>query len=269
VAGGAGPGRGAEAMSLPGFQGRVALVTGAGQGIGAAIADRLGAEGCQVAVNSLTPAKAEATAGRLRAAGAHALAVHADVSDSKQVDAMVAGVERELGPVQVLVNNAAYLEMERMLDQDVATWTRMIDVDLTGPFLCARRVLPRMLEARWGRIVMVGSIWGLIGARGASAYCAAKGGLVEMTRALAAEVGPGGVSVTAIAPGTIDTPQLEADARFAGTTLEEMKARYAVDTLVGRIGTAQEIAGMVAFLASDDGAAFSGQTVPVTGGRAE
>jgi 2-hydroxycyclohexanecarboxyl-CoA dehydrogenase len=248
-------------MSLPALQGRVALVTGAGQGIGAAIADRLGAEGCQVAVNSLTPAKAEATAGRLRAAGAHA--------DSKQVDAMVAGVERELGPVQVLVNNAAYLEMERMLDQDVATWTRMIDVDLTGPFLCTRRVLPRMLEAHWGRIVMVGSIWGLIGARGASAYCAAKGGLVEMTRALAAEVGPGGVSVTAIAPGTIDTPQLEADARFAGTTLEEMKARYAVDTLVGRIGTAEEIAGVVAFLASDDGAAFGGQTVPVTGGRAE
>jgi hypothetical protein len=164
---------------------------------------------------------------------------------------------------------ATLLEMERLVDQDPVIWTRMIDVDLTGPFLCSRRVLPGMLEARWGRIVMVGSVWGLIGARGATAYCAAKGGLVEMTRAMADEVGPSGVSVTAIAPGTIDTPQLEADARFAGTTLEEMKARYAVDTLVGRIGSAEEIAGVVAFLASDDGAAFSGQSVPVTGGRAE
>jgi 2-hydroxycyclohexanecarboxyl-CoA dehydrogenase len=256
-------------MSLPGLEGRVALVTGAGQGIGAAIAARLGAEGCRVAVNSLTPAKAEATAERLRAAGVEALAFPDDVSETAQVDAMVAGIEGELGPVEVLVNNAAYLEMDRLVDQDPVVWTRMIDVDLTGPFLCSRRVLPGMLEARWGRIVMVGSVWGLIGARGATAYCAAKGGLVEMTRAMADEVGPSGVSVTAIAPGTIDTPQLEADARFAGTTLEEMKARYAVDTLVGRIGSAEEIAGVVAFLASDDGAAFSGQSVPVTGGRAE
>jgi 2-hydroxycyclohexanecarboxyl-CoA dehydrogenase len=256
-------------MSLPGLEGRVALVTGAGQGIGAAIAARLGAEGCRVAVNSLAPAKAEATAERLRAAGVEALAFPADVSETAQVGAMVAGIEGELGPVEVLVNNAAYLEMDRLVDQDPVVWTRMIDVDLTGPFLCSRRVLPGMLEARWGRIVMVGSVWGLIGARGATAYCAAKGGLVEMTRAMADEVGPSGVSVTAIAPGTIDTPQLEADARFAGTTLEEMKARYAVDTLVGRIGSAEEIAGVVAFLASDDGAAFSGQSVPVTGGRAE
>jgi NAD(P)-dependent dehydrogenase (short-subunit alcohol dehydrogenase family) len=256
-------------MRLPGLKGRVALVTGAGQGIGVAIAGRLAAEGCRVAVNSLNPGKAEATAERLRAGGADARAFPADVSHTGQVDGMAARVEREVGPVEVLVNNAAYLEMERMVDQDVAVWTRMIEVDLTGPFLCARRVLPGMLDARWGRIVMVGSIWGLIAARGATAYCAAKGGLVEMTRTMAAEVGPGGVSVTAIAPGTIDTPQLVADASFAGITLEEMKARYASDTLVGRIGSAEEIAGVVAFLASDDGGAFSGQIVPVTGGRAE
>jgi 2-hydroxycyclohexanecarboxyl-CoA dehydrogenase len=249
--------------------GRVALVTGAGQGIGAAIAARLGAEGCRVAVNSLQAAKAEATTERLRQGGFEAWAFPADVADAGQVDAMVAGVEREIGPVEVLVNNAAYLEMERMVEQDVTVWQRMIDVDLTGPFLCARRVLPGMLEARWGRVVMVGSIWGLIGARGATAYCAAKGGLVEMTRAMAAEVGPAGVSVTAIAPGTIDTPQLAADARFAGVEIEEMKARYAGDTLVGRIGSVEEVAGVVAFLASDHGGVFSGQTVPVTGGRAE
>jgi NAD(P)-dependent dehydrogenase (short-subunit alcohol dehydrogenase family) len=256
-------------MRLAGLSGRVALVTGAGQGIGAAIASRLGAEGCRVAVNALHPARAEATADRLRAGGAHAWAFPADVSDGGQVDAMVTGIERALGRVEVLVNNAAHLEMERMLDQEVAVWSRMIDVDLTGPFICARRVLPGMLAARWGRIVMVASIWGFVGARGATAYCAAKGGLVEMTRAMAAEVGPGGVSVTAIAPGVVDTPQLHADAAFAGIPLEEMKARYALGTLVGRIGSPEEIAGVVAFLASDEGNAFSGQTVPVTGGRSE
>lgn len=260
---------GGGGAALRGLSGKVALVTGAGQGIGAAIADRLGAEGCVVAVNSFQPAKARATADRLCGSGAQARAFPADVSHAEQVDAMVRAVNDELGSVEILVNNAAVLDMERMLDQDLATWNRMIDVDLTGPFLCARRVLPGMLAAGWGRIVSVSSIWGLIGAKGATAYSAAKAGLVEMTRALAAEVGRRGVSVSAIAPGIIDTPQLGADAAFAGITLDEMKARYALENLVGRIGTPQEIAGVVAFLASDDGVCFRGQTLPVTGGRSE
>ena len=257
------------ATALRGLDGRVALVTGAGQGIGAAIAARLGDEGCRVAVNSLQPAKAAATAERLRGAGAVAHAFPADVADASQVNDMVAGVEEALGPVEILVNNAAYLDMERMVDQDPGIWNRMIDVDLTGPFLCVRRVLAGMLAAARGRIITISSIWGLIGAKGATAYCAAKGGLVEMTRALDAEVGGAGVSASAIAPGIIDTPQLASDAGFAGISLDEMKARYATQDLVGRIGTPEEIAGVVAFLASDDGTAFRGQTLPVTGGRSE
>ncbi|HXY71386.1 MAG TPA: SDR family NAD(P)-dependent oxidoreductase, partial [Actinomycetota bacterium] len=122
------------ATALRGLDGRVALVTGAGQGIGAAIAARLGDEGCRVAVNSLQPAKAAATAERLRGAGAVAHAFPADVADASQVNDMVAGVEEALGPVEILVNNAAYLDMERMVDQDPGIWNRMIDVDLTGPF---------------------------------------------------------------------------------------------------------------------------------------
>jgi 2-hydroxycyclohexanecarboxyl-CoA dehydrogenase len=254
---------------LRGLAARVALVTGAGQGIGSAIADRLAAEGCIVAVNSLHPEKAEATAERLRGAGGRAEAFAADVSDAELVDGMVRSVERSLGAVDVLVNNAAYLDMEHLLEQPPDVWRRHIDVDLTGPFLCTRRVLPGMLAAGWGRIVNLSSIWGLIGAKGATAYGAAKGGLVALTRALAAEVGPGGVSVTAVAPGIIDTPQLSADAAFAGITLDEMKARYATENLLGRIGTPAEIAGVVAFLASDDGMAFRGRTIPVTGGRSE
>jgi NAD(P)-dependent dehydrogenase (short-subunit alcohol dehydrogenase family) len=257
------------APGLRGLEGRVALVTGAGQGIGAAIAHRLGAEGCVVAVNSLQPRKAEATAERLRQAGARAQAFPADVSDPAQVDAMAHAIEVSLGPVEVLVNNAAFLDMVRLVEQRPDVWRRHIEVDLTGPFLSARRVLPGMLEAGWGRVVNVSSIWGLIGAKGATAYCAAKGGLVAFTHALHTEIGDRGVAVTAIAPGIIDTPQLSADAAFAGITLDEMKARYATQNLVGRIGTPEEIAGVVAFLASDDGAAFGGRTVPVTGGRSE
>jgi 2-hydroxycyclohexanecarboxyl-CoA dehydrogenase len=254
---------------LRGLADRVALVTGAGQGIGASIAARLATEGCVVAVNSLQPPKAAATAERLRASGCNAQAFPADVSDPAQVDAMVHAVEASLGPVEILVNNAAFLDMVRMVEQPPDVWRRHIDVDLTGPFLCARRALPGMLAAGWGRVVNISSIWGLIGAKGATAYSAAKGGLVALTGALHAEVGGRGVAVTAVAPGIIDTPQLSADAAFAGITLEEMKARYATQNLVGRIGTPEEIAGVVAFLASDDGQAFGGQTIPVTGGRSE
>jgi len=249
--------------------GKVALVTGAGQGIGAAIAARLASEGCVVAVNSYQPQKAEATATRLRDNGACAEAFLADVASAGEVDAMIRRIEDRLGRVDILVNNAAVLEMGPFLDMDLSAWDRTIAVNLTGPFLCTRRVAAGMLVAGWGRIVNVSSIWGLIAARGAAAYCAAKGGLIEMTRALGAELGPGGVAVTAVAPGVIDTPQLAADAGFAGVTLDEMKAIYARDTVVGRIGTATEIAHAVAFLASEDGMGLCGQVLPVTGGRSE
>jgi 2-hydroxycyclohexanecarboxyl-CoA dehydrogenase len=254
---------------MRGLTGKVALVTGAGQGIGAAIAARLASEGCVIAVNSLHPEKAEATATRLRENQVRAEAFPADVADPDAVDAMVRSVEERLGVVNILVNNAAVLEMGPFVDLDLGVWDRTIAVNLTGPFLCTRRVVSGMLDAQWGRIVNVSSIWGVIGARGATAYCAAKGGLIEMTRALGAELGPGGVAVTAVAPGVIDTPQLAADAGFAGVTLDEMKALYAEDTVVGRIGTTAEIAHAVAFLASEDGMGLCGQVLPVTGGRSE
>lgn len=255
------------ASVMHGLAGKVALVTGAGQGIGAAIATQLAGEGCAVAVNSLHADKAEATAARLRNTGARAEAFPGDVSRPEDVERMVLGVEASFGSVNVLVNNAAVLDMERLVDLDLGIWARTIAVNLTGPFLCSRQVAPGMVAAGWGRIVNISSIWGVIGARGATAYCAAKGGLIEMTRALGAELGPAGVGVAAIAPGVIDTPQLNADASFAGLTLGAMKAQYALDTVVGRVGRPEEIAHTVAFLASDEGMALCGQVVPVTGGR--
>jgi 3-oxoacyl-[acyl-carrier protein] reductase len=229
----------------------------------------LATEGATIAVNSLHADKAEATAERLSSTGGTAEAFPADVADPSQVERMVTSIEARLGTVEVLVNNAALLSMQELTEMDLDDWHRQIAVDLTGPFLVCRRVIPGMVEARWGRIVNVSSIWGLVGARGATAYAAAKGGLIELTRAMAQEVGANGVRVTAVAPGVVSTPQLAADAAFSHITVSEMERRYALDTLLGRIASASEIAGVVAYLASDDGAPFVGQTVPVTGGRSE
>jgi NAD(P)-dependent dehydrogenase (short-subunit alcohol dehydrogenase family) len=264
-----GPAGTPPARTPVGLNDRIALVTGAGQGIGAAIAERLAAEGAVIAVNSLQPHKAEATADRVRARGGRAEPFPADVADPQRVEEMVSAVEAKLGAVGIVVNNAAVLSMESLVDMDLTDWHRQTDVDLTGPFQVARRALPAMIAAGWGRIVNVSSIWGLVGARGATPYAAAKGALIELTRALAEEVGPAGVRVSAIAPGVVSTPQLSADAAFAGITIAEMERRYALDTILGRIGTSEEIAGLVALLASDAGAPFEGQTVAVTGGRSE
>jgi len=254
---------------MSGLDGRVALVTGAGQGIGAAIVRRLGAAGALVAVNSRQAGKARRTAELVNAAGGKAVAVPGDVASPADVESFITKTESLLGPVDVLVNNAAILSMAPFGEFDTREFDRIINVNLTGPMLCARRVLPAMRSARWGHIIMVASIWGIIGARGATPYSASKGGLIGFTRALADEVGDDGVFVTAIAPGTVDTPQLAADAAFAGISLEEIKQRYADDTLIKRIATADEIAGLIVWLAADRTGAFSGQTLAVTGGRSE
>ncbi len=242
-------------------------MTGASQGIGAAIARALAAEGAAVAVNAIDGPGAEAVAAELRASGAQAAAFPADVADAAEVEDMVGAIARRWGPVEVLVNNAGVLEMVPLADMDPAVWHRVVDVNLGGTFHCVRAAVPGMRERGFGRIVNVASFWGLVGVAGATHYGASKAGVLALTRAAAAELGPLGIRVSAIAPGTVDTPQLRADAAFEGISLDAMRARYAADTLVGRIATPEEIAGLVTFLVGEGAEAFHGRTLVATGGR--
>ncbi len=240
----------------------VALVTGATQGIGRAIAERLAADGYHVGVN-----------GRLHddrmtevVDAVDGFAVPADVSDPESLGAAVHTVSEQRGPISVLVCNAAYMSMAALTDHDEADWWKVVDTNLGGTFHSIQAVLPGMRRLGGGRIVIVTSEWGVTGWPRATAYAASKAGLIGLTKTLGRELAPEGIIVNAVAPGVIDTPQLEVDADDAGISLAEMHQRYAADIPVGRIGRPDEIADTVAFLASPDAGAFVGQTLQINGG---
>lgn len=242
--------------------GIVALVTGAGQGIGRATAFRLADDGAAVVVNDREPSEALEEV----AASCSGVAAVADVSDPKAVEDMVARIEADAGPVGVLVSNAAYMSMGAFLEQDVADWWRQVDTNLSGTFYLARAVLPGMRRLGGGRIVIISSEWGVIGWPNATAYAASKAGLISLGKILGRELAPENIITNVIAPGVTDTPQLEVDARDANVPLEEMKARYAAETPLGRIGCPEDIAATVAFLAREGSAALVGQVVQPNGG---
>jgi 2-hydroxycyclohexanecarboxyl-CoA dehydrogenase len=248
-----------EASAL---EGTVALVTGAAQGIGRATALRLAADGATVVANDREPSPeldevAKACGG---------VAAVADVSDHEAVQEMVARVEAGVGPVGLLVANAAYMSMGRFLEQDETDWWRHIDTNLSGTFYLVRSVLPGMRRLSGGRIVIISSEWGVIGWPNATAYAASKAGLISLGKTLGRELAPENIITNVVAPGVIDTPQLENDARDAGVSAEEMKARYAAETPLGRIGRPEEVAATVAFLAREESAALVGQIVQPNGG---
>jgi len=233
---------------------RVALVTGAATGIGQATADVLEARGFAVARNHLP--------------GQHVpgYSAEADVSDPAAVGRMVENVTSDLGPVSVLVANAAYMVMGAIEDVDAGEFWRVVNTNLTGTFACIRACAPEMAEAGWGRIVSVASDWGRTGWPRATAYCASKGGIISLTRAAALELGPHGVTVNAVAPGIIDTPQLQVDADDAGVSMAEMHERYAQEVPLRRVGRPAEVAEVIAHLCSDAAATITGQIVSVNGG---
>jgi NAD(P)-dependent dehydrogenase (short-subunit alcohol dehydrogenase family) len=244
------------------LEGRVALVSGAAQGLGHTIAERLAAEGARVALNDRRPS----TQLDELAARTGGVAAVADVSDPDAVARMVGEVEQTLGPPEVLVANHAYMSMTPFVEQDPADWWLNIDVNLSGTFFLVRSVLPGMRRAGRGRIVIIASEFGVVGWANASAYSASKTGLISLTKTLGRELGPEGILVNAIAPGIMDTPQLDVDATDAGVSPEEIRRRYAADSPMGRIGRTEEIAALAAFLAGDGAGAFVGQILQPNGG---
>ncbi len=239
---------------------RVALITGASRGIGRAIARTLAREGFAVGVNYMQNREAaQALADSLAAQGGEALAVRADVSDRQAVEDMARTVERAFGPVTLLVNNAGVSWQGLFQDMDDALWDRCFAVNVTGARNAIRAVLPAMLHEKSGCIVNVSSIWGLRGASCEVAYACTKAALVGLTRSLALELAPSGIRVNCVAPGCIDTDMV----RALGEETRELLAR---ETPLGRLGTPEEVAQAVAFLASERSSFLTGQILTADGG---
>ncbi|HZO42533.1 MAG TPA: SDR family oxidoreductase [Methylomirabilota bacterium] len=234
----------------------VALVTGAGRGIGREIALALAREGCAVAVAARSADQVQSAAAAVGAAGARSLALVLDVTDERAVAQAIASIAAELGPVDVLVNNAGIAESAPFAKTDQALWDRHLRVNATAPYLLARAVLPAMLERKWGRVINIASLAGLVGAPYVAAYTASKHALVGMTRALAAEVAGKGVTVNAICPGFAATDIVWNGARNiaarTGRSFEEAVGAMARLNPGGRLIEPAEVAAVAAKLLRDD-----------------
>lgn len=232
----------------------IALVTGAGSGIGAAIAVRLGSDGHSVAVNDLRIEAAETIAAGIRESGGVARAYAADVSDEAAVGAMVQSVRAEMGVPEILVNNAGFGHQAPFMEIEPADFNRIFAVHVGGTYLMTRACLPAMIEAGRGHIVNIASQLGQIGGMELAHYAGAKAAIMGMTKSLAREVSGKGVRVNAVAPGPVNTPLVAA-------LSEEWKTAKRSELPLGRFGEPSEIGGVVAFLCSDDAALFVGQTL--------
>jgi 2-hydroxycyclohexanecarboxyl-CoA dehydrogenase len=242
---------------------RTALVTGGASGIGAATCRRLAAEGARVAVTDMNVDGARAVADEIDGAG-----FELDVRSDDSIRAAVEAVESELGPADVLVNNAGYDEWSWFTDTDPALWDRVLAVNLRGVIAVTHAVLPGMQERRRGRIVNTASEAGRVGSSGSAVYSAAKAGVIGFTKAIAIENGRYGITSNAVAPGPIDTPLLMG----APEQLGDLGKRI-VETMIGstnlrRLGQPDEVAAAIAFLASDDASYITGQALGVSGGLA-
>lgn len=249
-------------MARSSLAGRVALVTGAAQGMGASHARRLAADGAHVVVND----RVASTELDKVAADIGGTALAADMADPEAVGALVRDVHERLGRLDVVVANHAYMTMGRFLDHDPDDWWRVVDTNLTGTFHLVREAVPLMRATGGGRIVVIASEWGVTGWPEATAYAASKAGLISLVKTLGRELAPEGIIVNGIAPGVTDTPQLLVDARAAGVSLAEVHRQYAAGIPVGRIGRPEEISAAVSLLCDFRLSSMIGQIVQVNGG---
>jgi NAD(P)-dependent dehydrogenase (short-subunit alcohol dehydrogenase family) len=247
------------------FEGRVVLVTGGGSGIGRAACLLFAEEGAEVVVADRAAQAGKETLGLLGERGGKGMFVPMDVADAAHVEAATGEVEGRYGRIDVLFNNAG-VELSRTVHETTEEeWDRVFAVNLRGMYLACRRVLPGMIRRHSGSIVNVSSISGLLGWPSSAAYCASKGGVIQLTRQMAVDYAPHGIRVNCICPGTTQTPMI--DRLFAGEANEAAaRARVAAMHPLGRFARPEEIAAAVLFLASDEASFITGATLPVDGG---
>jgi 3-oxoacyl-[acyl-carrier protein] reductase len=244
---------------------RVAIVTGAARGIGAALAHRLAADGLSVGVVDLDEQGSRRTAKEIIENGGRAIPIGADVADERAASDAVQQTAAELGPVTVLINSAGIIRDNLIFKMSTSDWDSVMDVHLRGAFLMTRAAQTHMTQAKWGRIVNISSTSAL-GNRGQANYATAKAGLIGFTKTLALELGKFGVTANAIAPGFVETDMTMASAARQGLDYEDWKLTVARDIPLGRIGTPEDIAAVASFLCREEAGYVSGQVIFVNGG---
>lgn len=245
---------------------RTAIVTGGASGMGKAISLRFARDGCALGVLDIDGEGAEAVAVEIVAAGGKAIALQADLGDRGQIEAAVAETRARLGPITIVVNNAALESFAPVSEVKEADWDRLMAVNLKGAFILAQTALPDMVAAGWGRIINISAFGAQIGASDMALYTATKGGLISMTRSMAVEFGRYGITVNSVSPGFIDTPMARRaiDGDLFPVPYEQIIATYPIP----RLGRPEEIAAAVAFFASEEAGYVTGQLLGVNGGTA-
>jgi len=250
-----------------GHEGRVALVTGAGRGIGKVIAAHLAAEGARVAVNSLTPAKAQDTASAIREAGGEVLAVPGDVSQPDDVETIVQTIRGEWGGIDILVNNAAVDRRGLILELAVADWDEVFAVNVRAPFLCLQAAARDMARRASGRIINIGSWVGTRPYVRSAPYCSSKAALLHLTRVAALELAGSGITVNAVCPGSTATAQKPMDAPALERRVKGDPAEFRAPIPAGRTAVPEDIASLVCYLATPAAHHVTGQIICVAGGQ--
>jgi len=241
------------------LDGRIALVTGASQGIGAGIARALAANGAAVVCAARSTDKLEALVTELRASGARAHALTLDVSRPESIAAAVGEIPADFLPVGILVNNAGITRDNLVARMGLEQWQEVIDTNLTGAYALTKVLLRGMMLGRWGRIINIGSVSGLMGNPGQANYAASKAGLIGLTKSLARELGSRSITANVVAPGFVETA-------MTGALSEPQRAALEGQIVAGRLGTPEDIAAAVVYLASEEASYVTGQTLNVSGG---
>ncbi|SOZ38740.1 2-hydroxycyclohexanecarboxyl-CoA dehydrogenase [Cupriavidus neocaledonicus] len=250
---------------MQGLEGKTVIVTGGGGGIGGATCLRFARAGAAVGVLDLNPETGERVAAQIRDAGGRARAVRCDITDRASVDAAVTAVERELGPVDVLVNNAGWDVFRPFLKTEPAQWERLIAINLTGALHLHHAVLPGMVARQRGRIVNIASDAARVGSSGEAVYAACKGGLVSFSKTIAREHARHGITVNVVCPGPTETALFEDYKQGAGNP-DKLVEAFTRSIPLGRIGQPDDLPGAVLFFAGDDAAFITGQVLSVSGG---